>query len=72
MCNDGFGGCDCSSDLTQPPFLEGILDNGFCDERDIPCSDAYVFGHFFTDNVNISCKFVPFEVCNWCDINYYT
>ena len=63
LCEEGLGGCDCSNDLNQPPLLQGILDNGLCDELDMPCTTAYIFGHFFTDNDNLTCKFIRFEVC---------
>ena len=62
LCQEGLGGCDCSDYLNQPPLLQGILDSGLCDELELPCSAAYIFGHFFTDNENLICKLSRFEV----------
>ena len=61
-CKHGYDGSDCSLDANQAPVIAGLLDNGLCDERELACSHAYVFGHFFVDSENLTCKLSEFEV----------
>ena len=62
LCDDGLGGADCSLDLSKGPTIAGLLDNGLCDEQQLDCDHAYVFGQIFTDSNNLSCKLDEFMV----------
>ena len=59
---DGYGGSDCSVDVTKGPTVVGLLDHGLCDEQQLPCDHAYAFGQIFTDSSNLSCRLEQFMV----------
>ncbi|XP_069141427.1 von Willebrand factor D and EGF domain-containing protein-like isoform X2 [Argopecten irradians] len=64
-CQGGFGGIDCSIDLSIPPYFEELLDNGMCDKQDWECDVAMVTGDDFIAEGNLRCKMEPF----WVDID---
>ena len=41
-CDRGFGGADCSLDLTQGPHVTALDNLGLCDVRTKPCRDVIV------------------------------
>ena len=42
LCDRGFGGADCSLDLTQGPHVTALDNLGLCDVRTKPCRDVIV------------------------------
>ncbi|XP_061171056.1 von Willebrand factor D and EGF domain-containing protein-like [Saccostrea echinata] len=61
-CNAGFGGSDCSFDITSPPRVASLLGNGLCDLSGDTCDDVTMFGHFFVENMNTTCFMTRKEV----------
>ncbi|XP_033745562.1 von Willebrand factor D and EGF domain-containing protein-like [Pecten maximus] len=64
-CDDGFGGPDCSIDLSIPPFFEELLDDGMCDKQRWECDSAMATGDDFLAKGHLKCNMTPF----WYDIN---
>ncbi|KAK3593671.1 hypothetical protein CHS0354_013567 [Potamilus streckersoni] len=62
ICDSGYGAADCSLDLSQPPELFGLLDNGLCDEHHVECDQAFVYGEIFAEGENLTCRIVPFII----------
>ncbi|XP_053396429.1 uncharacterized protein LOC128556206 [Mercenaria mercenaria] len=60
-CDNGYGASDCSIDMAFPPRIEGLLDDGFCDEINIPCSYLYVFGEVFVGK-EVICRLLEFQI----------
>lgn len=63
MCNEGictcfkgFGGSDCSFDISSPPIISRISDNGLCDKTTEPCDEVTIYGKYFVTNPNASCS----------------
>ena len=66
ICEPGFGFDDCSLDISEPPEIFGITDDGLCDEREEHCLEAMVHGETFTEIGELICNIRPFLVCtNW-------
>ncbi|XP_046557590.1 cell wall integrity and stress response component 4-like [Haliotis rubra] len=68
-CSAGFGGADCSVDLTQPPQLDEVEDNGHCDLATSSCQRLTVFGLTFLEDVTIKCRSTMFTVSNDGDLH---
>ncbi|KAL3871227.1 hypothetical protein ACJMK2_039235 [Sinanodonta woodiana] len=62
ICDAGYGSYDCSLDLSEPPDIFGLLDDGLCDERHLECKDAFVYGEIFAEGENLTCRIKPFIV----------
>ncbi|XP_046557655.1 uncharacterized protein LOC124266881 [Haliotis rubra] len=69
VCSAGFGGADCSVDLTQPPQLDEVEDNGHCDLATSSCQRLTVFGLTFLEDVTIKCRSTMFTVSNGGDLH---
>ena len=62
VCNDGFGSTDCSLNLNRPPLVEGLIDDGLCDEHELECSHVFVYGQTFVNSQNLTCRLEEFQV----------
>lgn len=54
-CLQGFGGSDCSFDISSPPFISRTSDNGLCDKSTESCDEITIYGKYFVSNPNASC-----------------
>lgn len=54
-CFKGYGGSDCSFDISSPPVISRISDNGLCDKSTDPCNEITIYGKYFVSNPNASC-----------------
>ncbi|XP_053391979.1 uncharacterized protein LOC128554696, partial [Mercenaria mercenaria] len=61
VCERGYGAADCSLDINKPPRLQGILDDGYCDEKLADCTHIYVFGEIFV-GTNLTCRLKKFTM----------
>ncbi|XP_046360322.2 uncharacterized protein LOC124137891 [Haliotis rufescens] len=61
-CNTNTGGEDCSVDLTKPPVLYDVADDGHCDIGNSSCREVSVFGSVFTGGVDSKCMIRSFAV----------
>ena len=61
-CEDGFGGSDCSFDVSTPPVITRISDDGICDKTDESCEDISLYGHYFVENMGTYCYVTRKEV----------
>lgn len=59
-CDDGFGGPDCSIDLSIPPLFEELLDGGMCDKQGWACDAAMAKGDDFLAEGHLKCNMTPF------------
>ncbi|XP_046351564.2 uncharacterized protein LOC124132030 [Haliotis rufescens] len=62
-CDADYNGVDCSVDLTAPPAIDSIQDNGHCDTSRNQCHVISVYGEIFLDNLT-SCHVDAFRVYN--------
>ncbi|XP_055957191.1 von Willebrand factor D and EGF domain-containing protein isoform X2 [Patella vulgata] len=60
-CNDGYSGPDCSVDLNQPPLVDSLEANGYCDRKDGSCEEIAVFGGAFVESDKFKCRLMPLE-----------
>ena len=42
--------------------MHGLLDDGLCDEREMPCTDAHFFAYPLIDSPNLTCHLTEFFV----------
>ncbi|KAK3585814.1 hypothetical protein CHS0354_038331 [Potamilus streckersoni] len=57
VCNHGFGSSDCSIDLTAPPPLSGIYNDGQCDTSVENCSSGFsIYGDDFIRSESLECE----------------
>lgn len=65
FCEVGFGGSDCSFDISSPPFIWESTPTGTCDKSLHQCSRIYFNGRYFLENVDKNCfitkQFVSFS-----------
>lgn len=65
FCEVGFGGSDCSFDISSPPVIWKSTPSGTCDKSLHQCSRIYFNGRYFLENVNKNCfitkQFVSFS-----------
>ena len=61
-CYDPYAGSDCSVDKQTPPEMFGLLDDGLCDERDMPCTDAHFFAYPLIDSSTLTCHISTYSV----------
>lgn len=61
-CFENYGDVDCSVDLNIPPEVHGLLDDGLCDEKDLKCSDAYIFAYPIIDSSDLKCHLKEFSI----------
>ncbi|XP_062600788.1 von Willebrand factor D and EGF domain-containing protein-like isoform X2 [Saccostrea cucullata] len=55
FCDDGFGGSDCSFNMTEPPNITEVLVGELCDKSTEICSSITFFGQYFVENTNATC-----------------
>ncbi|XP_050408342.1 von Willebrand factor D and EGF domain-containing protein [Patella vulgata] len=56
ICEKNYGGSDCSVNISDPPVMEYLSEDGYCDLSDDECSEVSVFGGIFVETENTSCK----------------
>lgn len=61
-CDPGFGGSDCSFDLSSPPTITHISDAGLCDRTTEVCDDIAIYGRYFVQNSDSACHMMRSEV----------
>nr|XP_022311532.1 von Willebrand factor D and EGF domain-containing protein-like [Crassostrea virginica] len=54
-CDSGYGGSDCSFDVTSPPTIRRLLGNGVCDKSTEICDDITLYGQYFVENMGTTC-----------------
>lgn len=60
-CVKGFGGKDCSFDISSPPTVTRISDDGLCDKSTETCDEMRIYGKYFVSNPNASCVLKRYE-----------
>nr|XP_022287793.1 von Willebrand factor D and EGF domain-containing protein-like isoform X2 [Crassostrea virginica]XP_022287794.1 von Willebrand factor D and EGF domain-containing protein-like isoform X2 [Crassostrea virginica] len=54
-CDSGYGGSDCSFDVSSPPTITRLSGNGVCDQSTETCDDITLYGHYFVENMGTTC-----------------
>nr|XP_022290011.1 von Willebrand factor D and EGF domain-containing protein-like [Crassostrea virginica] len=54
-CDSGYGGSDCSFDVTSPPTITRLSGNGVCDKSTEICDDITLYGQYFVENMGTTC-----------------
>ncbi|XP_078340873.1 von Willebrand factor D and EGF domain-containing protein-like [Crassostrea virginica] len=54
-CDSGYGGSDCSFDVSSPPTITRLSGNGVCDKYTETCDDITLYGHYFVENMGTTC-----------------
>ena len=67
-CDSGFGGSDCSFDVTSPPTITKLSGDGICDKSEDACEFITLYGHYFLENMGTTCYVTRKEVC-WAFIS---
>ncbi|XP_071110645.1 LOW QUALITY PROTEIN: uncharacterized protein [Haliotis cracherodii] len=62
-CDADYDGVDCSVDLTAPPAIDSIQDDGHCDTSRDQCHVISIYGETFIDNLT-ACHVDAFRVYN--------
>ncbi|XP_056001131.1 uncharacterized protein LOC125656824 [Ostrea edulis] len=62
VCRTGYGGSDCSFDISRPPTVTSLLGNGLCDLTKDTCNDITMFGQYFVENMNTYCFITRNEI----------
>ncbi|XP_013411362.1 von Willebrand factor D and EGF domain-containing protein isoform X1 [Lingula anatina] len=65
ICEDRYGGEDCSVDLTAVPVLFGVPNGGVCDIRNRTCAKTQVYGETFLNTTKLICRIKKYEVYEW-------
>ena len=61
-CDKGYGGSDCSFDVSSPPTITKLSDDGICDKSEETCEDITLYGHYFLENMETQCFMTREEV----------
>lgn len=61
-CEKGYGGSDCSFDLSEPPTISRISGDGICDKSLDDCNEILIYGRYFVKNPNATCVIIRKEV----------
>lgn len=61
-CNDGYGGSDCSFDVSSPATITRLSGDGVCDKSSESCDDITLYGDYFLENTRTSCYVTRREV----------
>jgi len=62
LCAEGWLGHDCSVDVSAPPRVNNLGNNGLCDVRNSPCRDLVVSGDNFPNLGGLVCHFEVFKI----------
>ena len=61
-CDSGYGGSDCSFDVSSPPTITRLSGNGVCDKSTETCDDITLYGHYFVENMGTTCYVTRIDV----------
>nr|XP_022293366.1 von Willebrand factor D and EGF domain-containing protein-like [Crassostrea virginica] len=61
-CSPGYGGSDCSFDVSSPPTITQLVGDGVCDKSVDTCSDVTLYGQYFVENMGTNCYFTREEI----------
>lgn len=62
VCDQGFGGADCSVNITEPPKVWRLKKDGFCDISEESCDEIVVYGEYFYKSDDLECELQRIEV----------